>query len=247
MAALQRRSCVRAISGYRTRPAITGAGVEQEGAHTTTIATASMPIAPVYAPAQDVERSLLDGVTIDRPLEAVPTLLTNVVGNLTGRYDERYGRAGSQILLAGAGLLNAGLQSLSHGSGVIATGSSVVTKVLPTLSIGLGAMQVWKGWQELDSHDQGVLSLIHSRTARSGMLQVVAGALNFIPGVGSLVGSSVLRIAAAANELDAFDSLDWPTSPVEEQGHTTARIAHPLDRTPTDGSGDRPLTSPLSA
>jgi hypothetical protein len=196
----------------------------------------SMPEGPAPTPTKGTghDRAPLDGITLDRPIDAIPTFLTNLVERETGVRDERSGRAIGQVLLAGQQLVQAGLRSAAAGNGVVATGSSALGKVLPTIGIGAGMMQVWKGWNELQSHEDGVFSLIHSRTARTGMLQTLASALLFVPGVGSAIGGAVLRLGAAANEMDAFSSLDWQTLRVEDQGAKIARRVHVFDRTPTD-------------
>src|SRR5690606_33317688 len=85
------------------------------------------------------DRELTYGLTLDRPLEAFPTLLTNVVERISGRRDERYGRALAQVALAGERLVTASLQSASAGTGAVAAGSSLLSKVLPLAGIGLGA------------------------------------------------------------------------------------------------------------
>lgn len=179
------------------------------------------------------ERALLDGVTIDRPFEMVPTLMTNVVERASGTRDERAGRSITQLLLAGQQLVQAGLRSMSQGTGAVATGSSVLGKVLPVVGMATGVAQIWKGWNELGANADGPLGILHSRSARTGVLQVLSGALLFVPGVGPALAGSTLRIVAAANELDAFAMLDWPTVPVEHQGRSVARRVHPLDETPT--------------
>jgi hypothetical protein len=191
-----------------------------------------------YAPTPTVgvghERAILDGVTLDRPFEMVPTLLTNLVERVTGERDERKGKALTQVLLAGQQLVQAGLRSAAQGSGVVAAGSSVLSKVLPTIGIASGAMQVWRGWNELESHEGGPLALIGSRTARSGILNILAGALLFIPGVGTALAGAATRLITAANELDAFSFLDAPTRRVEEQGEDVAKRVYLLDETPTN-------------
>lgn len=196
----------------------------------------SMPEGPAPTPTRGTgyDRAPLDGITLDRPLDAAPTFLTNLVEHATGIRDERSGRALGQVALAGQQLVQAGLHSAAAGKGVIAAGSSVLGKVLPTIGVGAGLLQVWKGWNELQSHDEGIFSLIHSRTARTGILQTIASALLFVPGFGTAIGGAALRIGAAANEMDAFSSLDWKTVRVEDQGERIARRVHVLDRTPTD-------------
>lgn len=181
-------------------------------------------------PGERESDSIFDGVTLTRPFEAVPTILTNVIENLTGVHDPRYGLATANVIMAGERLLTAHLKRVGQGSGVIATGSSVLGKILPLVSIGAGAMQVWQGWNELQSHDEGVLSVIHSKKARSGLLQIASGALLFVPGIGAILGGAATRLAVAANEMDVFKSLDWPTAPIAST--TMARVLHPLDRTP---------------
>lgn len=195
------------------------------------------------AAAVDGEHEIWDGISADRPLEIVPTVLTNAIENLTGTRDERYGKALTHVLLASERFVQAGLRHASRGNGVVATGSSVLGKVLPTLSIGMGAFQVWKGWNELQSHDDGPLSIIHSKTARSGMFQVAAGALLFIPGVGPAIGGALMRLGAAANEMDELSFLDWPTVSADQQGGRIAKVVHPFDRTPAV-PGDRPAPAP---
>lgn len=188
------------------------------------------------APSRGVghHRDWLDGVTLDRPTEAVPTMFTNVVESVTGARDERHGRALTQLVLAGYQLGQAGLHRAARGHGVVATGSSVLGKLLPTAGVALGVAQVWKGWNELEDTSGGPLSILGSRTGRSGLLNVVAGALAFVPGVGTAVGGVLTRLVAAANELDAFRFLDAPTRSVEAQGHAVARRVHVLDETPLD-------------
>lgn len=192
--------------------ALTVAAGSQTAASTASNAAAGVAAAP------DQDRSLFDGVTIDRPLGVVPTLLTNLAERMTGVHDPRVGRSLTQVLLAGERLITASLRSLSQGSGAIATGSSVLGKILPMFSIATGAMLVWKGWNELESHDDGVISIIHSKTARTGLLQALAGALLFVPGVGPVLGGAISRLTAAANEMDYFGGLDWPSKPTEQSG-----------------------------
>lgn len=197
------------------------------------------PIAPTIGPPPATQgtghdRALLDGVTIDRPLEMVSTLLTNAAERMTGSRDERSGPALTQLLLAGQQFVQVGLRYAAQGSGVIATGSSLLGKVLPMVGIASGAWQIYKGWNELDNHDEGVMSLIHSKSARTGIMQVLAGGLLFIPGVGPALAGAATRLVAAANEMDVFHSLDWASTPVEEKNAAIARKLHPLDRTPTN-------------
>ncbi|MCW2973024.1 MAG: hypothetical protein JWN72_1297 [Thermoleophilia bacterium] len=199
--------------------------------------TAPSPVAegPAPTPTKGTghDRAFLDGVTIDRPFEAVSTILTNVVEHVTGYRDERTGRALSQLGLAGQQLVQAGLRSASRGSGVIAASSSVLGKVLPLVGVASGLGQVWQGWNELESHEDGLLSIIHSRTGRTGLLQVAASALLFVPGFGTAIAGAVMRVAAAANEMDMFQSLDWKTVRVEKQGADVAEKVHIFDATPT--------------
>ncbi len=180
------------------------------------------------------ERAPLDGITLDRPTDIVPTVLTNLVEGLTGTRDERDGRALMQVGLAGYQFVQAGLHHVAEGKGIVATGSSVLGKVLPTIGVVSGVAQVWRGWNELERHDGGPLSILGSRTGRSGLLNIVAGALAFVPGVGTAIGGAVTRLVAAANELDAFSFLDAPTRSVEEQGFAVAKRVHLLDETPLD-------------
>lgn len=156
------------------------------------------------------QRDWLDGATIDKPWEMVPTVLTNIVESLTGKRDERTGRALSQVGLAGYQFAQAGLHHAARGQGFIAAGSSVLGKVLPAIGVAAGVAQVIKGWSELEDTSAGPLSILGSRTGRSGVLNVVAGALAFIPGVGTAVGGAITRLVAAANEMDAFSFLDAP-------------------------------------
>lgn len=179
-------------------------------------------------------RALSDGVTLDRPFEMLPTFFTNVLERVTGERDERGGKAVTQLLLAGQQLLQAGLRSVASGTGAVAAGSSVLGKVLPVVGVASGVVQIRKGWTELGERANDPTDLIHSRTARTGVLQVLAGALLFVPGVGTALSGAATRLVAAANELDAFRSLDWPTTRVEEQGAAVAARVHPLDETPTD-------------
>lgn len=216
--ALAQRAQERVAAGL---PALPAASTPQGPAPTPTVGTGR-------------QRALLDGVTLDRPLEMVPTALTNFVERVSGERDERSGRSLTQLLLAGYQLVQAGLRSASQGTGVVAAGSSVLSKVLPVVGIASGAMQVWKGWNELESHDGGPLALLGSRSARSGLLNILAGALLFVPGVGTALGGAATRIVAAANELDAFSFLDAPTRRVEEQGEAVARRVYLLDETPTN-------------
>jgi hypothetical protein len=193
-----------------------------------------------YTPAPDAskgtgrDRDWFDGVTLDRPTEMVSTFLTNVVESITGTRDARTGRALSQVGLAGYQFIQAGLHHAARGQGIIATGSSVLGKVLPALGVASGAAQVWRGWNELESHEGGVLSILGSRTGRSGLLNVLAGALAFFPGFGTAIAGAVTRLAAAANEMDVFSFLDAPTRSIESQGDTVARTVHPFDETPTN-------------
>lgn len=190
--------------------------------------------APAASKGTGRDRDWFDGVTIERPAEMVPTFLTNVAESITGTRDARVGRALNQVGLAGYQFVQAGLHHAARGQGIIATGSSVLGKVLPTLGIAAGAAQVWRGWNELESHDDGVLSILGSRTGRSGLLNVLAGALAFVPGVGTAIGGAVTRLVAAANEMDVFSFLDAPTRSVESQGEDVARKVHVFDRTPTN-------------
>ncbi len=178
------------------------------------------------------DRAPLDGVTLDRPTDIVPTVLTNLVEKLTGTRDERDGRALMQVGLAGYQFIQAGIHHAAAGKGIVATGSSVLGKVLPTIGVIGGAAQVWKGWNELEHHEGGPLAILGSRTGRSGLLNVLAGALAFVPGVGTAIGGAVTRLVAAANELDAFSFLDAPTRRVEDQGAAVAKRVHVFDETP---------------
>jgi hypothetical protein len=180
-----------------------------------------------------VDRPLSDGVTIDRPMEIVPTFLTNVAERITGEHDPRVGKALTNVLLAGERLITAGLRSAGNGTGAVAAGSSLLSKALPLFSIATGAVQIWKGWNELQSHDDGVVSIIHSKTGRTGLLQVLAGVLLFVPGVGPVLGGALTRLATAANEMDMFSDLDWPSVPVEQTNEKLAQRLHPFDETPT--------------
>lgn len=191
-------------------------------------------IAPTATSGTGYERDWFDGVTLDRPLAIVPTFLTNIVESLTGKRDERTGRALSQVGLAGYQFAQAGMHHIARGQGIVAASSSVLGKVLPTLGVTAGLMQVWKGWSELTDTSAGPISILGSRTARSGILNVVAGALAFVPGVGTAVGGALTRLVAAANEMDMFSFLDAPTVALEEQDEQTARRVHILDRTPTN-------------
>lgn len=189
--------------------------------------------APVATRGVGHERALLDGVTLDRPFEMLPNFLTNIVERVSGERDDRAGKAFTQLLLAGQQLVQAGLRSAAKGTGAVAAGSSVLGKVLPIAAVASGAMQVRKGWIELGERANDPTDLIHSRSARTGALQVLAGALLFVPGVGPALAGAAMRVTAAANELDAFTRLDWPATRVEEQGEAIARRVHPLDETPT--------------
>ena len=180
------------------------------------------------------ERAPFDGITLDRPTDIVPTVLTNVVEGLTGTRDERDGRALMQVGLAGYQFVQAGLHHVASGQGIVATGSSALGKILPTIGVVSGVAQVWRGWNELEHHDGGPLAILGSRTGRSGLLNIVAGALAFVPGVGTAIGGAVTRLAAAANELDAFSFLDAPTVRVEDKGVAVAKRVHLLDETPLD-------------
>lgn len=179
-------------------------------AHASAVPSA-VPVTTVQAPHR--APGIFDGLDNLNPFEMVPAILSNVAERVTGVHDPRVGRAASQLLLASERLVEAGLRSMAQGTGVLAKGSSVLGKVLPIVSISLGAAQVWKGWNELSSHQEGALSIIHSKTGRTGLMQVLAGALLFVPGVGGALSGSFARVAAAANEMDYFSALDWPTRP----------------------------------
>jgi hypothetical protein len=194
---------------------------------------AAATVQPAASAGTGHDRALLDGVTIDRPFEAIPTILTNVVEHITGTRDERTGRALSQVGSAASQFIQAGLRLAARGEGVIAAGSSLLGKILPLAGVAAGVAQVWKGWNELDSHADGLLSVIHSRTARTGLLDIAASAMLFIPGIGSAIGGAVLHLGAAANEMDMFHALDWSTQRVEAQGSAVAEKVHVLDATPT--------------
>jgi len=170
-------------------------------------------------------------MSLARPLEAVPAFLTNVIARVTGERDDRYGRAATQALLTGERLISAGLREAAKRDGVVGTSTSALRTILPVAGIGLGASQLWKGWNELE-HKDSPLDLVHNRTARSGALQIAAGTLWFVPGVGGALAGAGMRAAAAANELDAFDHLDHPSTSVERRGVAVARSVHPLDPTP---------------
>jgi hypothetical protein len=144
------------------------------------------------------------------PLDVVPDVLTNIVEQVTGDHDPRVGRALTQVLLAGERFARAGLRSAAQGKGLIATGSSALGTLLPFVSIGVGVSQVVRGWSELSPHQRDVAGIIQSKVMRTGMLQVLAGALLFVPGVGGALSGAGARLAAAANEMDWFDFLDAP-------------------------------------
>jgi hypothetical protein len=164
--------------------------------------------ATAYPPAPAGPPDLLDGVSIKQPLDMSSTVLNNAAERGLGYRDERIGHAASQLLLAGVQVVQAGARYMARGNGVVATGSSVLGKVLPTLSMGAGAYQVYQGWKEIEAKGGNVTDLIHSREARTGMLQTAAGALLFIPGIGTAVGGAGLHLLAAANEMDMFSFLD---------------------------------------
>lgn len=209
------------------------------GTYVPPVAVAAAAPATVPAPPSDpattgANREIFDGVDLTRPFDILPHIFTNLTEHFTGQRDPRTGRALTQILYAGERFITAGLRSMSQGTGAIAAGSSILGKILPTLGIATGVMQIWRGWNELQSHDDGPFSIIHSKTGRTGLLQVLAGALLFVPGVGGALAGSLARIGSAANEMDTFKQFDWPTVPIESRGTTIARIAHPFDPTPTN-------------
>lgn len=176
---------------------------------------------------------LFDGVSLDRPLEMFPTFVGNLYHAVTGKDDPRMGKAITEVVLAGERLVTGGLRGIGNGNGVIAAGSGFLGRALPALGMGLGMMDVWKGWNELSSHEGGPLALMGSKTARSGLLGTFASATLFVPGPIPMIAGIGARLLAAANELDAFDFLDKPTRDVEADPRT-ARVLHPLDDTPHD-------------
>lgn len=113
------------------------------------------------------------------------------------------GAGHDRALLDGYRFVQAWLHAAARGNGIIATGSSVLGKLLPALGVASGAAQVWKGWNELDSHDGGPLSIIGSRTGRSGLLNVPAGALAFVSGVGTAIGGAITRRGAGVRRRQA--------------------------------------------
>jgi hypothetical protein len=194
------------------------------------------PATPQAAPPLDPqtgERGIFDGVSASRPFEATTTIATNVIERATGVRDQRYGAAATHGLLAGERLVVSLLRYVAEGRGVVAAGSSVLGKVLPLLNIGNGALDVWTGWKELADRSDGPLSLLHSKTAREGLLGIAAGVSLLIPGWGAMLVGAAFAGLSVANDLDVFHALDAPTVPIEAQGTAAARIAHPLDRTPT--------------
>jgi hypothetical protein len=178
------------------------------------------------------DRRLGYGVTIARPLSSVNTFLTNVWERTTGERDDRSGPASLQIALAGERLLRAGLRARALQNDAIGRGSSFLAKAVPVTGIAIGLTQVWKGWHELE-HKSSPLDVLGSKAARTGLLVTAASATWFVGGVGGALAGAVFRFAAAANELDAFARFDQPTVSIEQRGDRKARIAHPLDPTPT--------------
>jgi hypothetical protein len=163
-----------------------------------------------------------------------PTLMGNIYTHFTGKEDPRMGKALTEVVLAGERLVTGGLRGIGNGSGAIAASSGILGRALPALGMGLSALDIWKGWHELKSHEGGPLSLLGSKTARSGLLGMVASATLFVPGVGPMVAGIGSRLLAAANELDAFSFLDKPTNdPIDERDPRKAKLLHPFDRTPT--------------
>lgn len=160
-------------------------------------------------------RSLFEGLSNGSPFDLIPNFFTNLVGNITGNYDDRYGQAGAHILQAGERIINSGLRHVAQGEGVIATGSGLLSKVIPIINFAMGSFQVWKGWNELKDHTGGPMALLHSKTARGGLLGLAAGATLFIPGVGGAIAGAALLATMAANDLDAFHGIDWETQDAE--------------------------------
>ncbi|MEO6867362.1 MAG: hypothetical protein ABI200_05020 [Gaiellales bacterium] len=202
------------------------------------VPAASSTLDQAYAPPPPTkgvgkDRALLDGVTLDRPFGAVSTIITNAIEHLTGYRDERLGAGTQQVLLAGTQLVQATLRHAAQGKGIVAESSSVLGKILPVAGIVSGIAQVWQGWHELD-HPTSPLDILGSRTARTGLLSIAASSMLFIPGVGSALGGALMRIAAGANELDLFHSLDLPSHSLEQGPGAVAAKAHPFDRTPTN-------------
>ena len=203
------------------------------------LATGAPQAAATAAPAptsesDDSDGGLTRGLSWSRPLDAIPTLITNVAEDLTGERDERIGRAGASVLLAGERLLRAGMRALGHGTGAVAAGSNLLRTVLPIAGMGYGAVQVWEGWKELQSHEDGPLSIIHSKRGRTGLMSMAASAMWFVPGVGGALAGAALRLGTAANEMDVFKSMDWQTVEVESSDPRAARIVHPFDPTPAN-------------
>lgn len=183
---------------------------------------------------QASSNGILEGITIDRPLEMFPTLMGNIYTHFTGKEDPRMGKALTEVALAGERLVTGSLRGIGNGTGAIAAGSGILGRALPTLGIGLSALDVWKGWHELKSHEGGPLSLLGSKTARSGLLGMFASASLFVPGAGPMISGIGARLLAAANELDAFSFLDKPTTePLDERDPNKAKLLHPFDSTPT--------------
>jgi hypothetical protein len=194
-------------------------------------AAAQVPAPPVD-PATG-ERGLFDGVTLSRPFEVFSTIATNAVEIATGVRDERYGKAVTHGALAAERGVVSLLRYVAAGRGVVAASSGVLGHVLPLVNIANGVLDIVTGWKSLASHDGGPLAILHSKVGREGVLGVLAGASLLIPGWGGMLASAVFAATSVANDLDAFDGLDEPSSAQQVVDATTARIAHPLDRTPT--------------
>lgn len=164
--------------------------------------------ATVSAPTDSVERSLWTGVSLRRPFSITSTLITNAHEMITGERDERVGKAGNQIGLAGM----LGIQTLlraeaAQGIGILAKGARIGQYALPAITVGTGLWAAYRGASELEPFDSP-LDVFASRSARTGLLEAATGVLLMRPGIASGVLGTTLRTTAAANELDAFSVLD---------------------------------------
>lgn len=198
---------------------------------TTSPATTSTP-----APVQPVETSngnLMYNVSINQPFDMVPNFFTNLAEKMTGNRDARHGMALAHLSLAGERLVSAALKSAAQGSGVVAAGSSFLAKAIPFVNFGVGGYGMWRGWNELADHKDGIFGLVGSKTARTGMLTAAAGAALLIPGIPGLVTSAAMFAMSAANDLDVFKKFDKPLKEGVKPGNLTGISLGILDGTPS--------------
>ena len=202
-------------------PAQAGATVTAPAQAAATATAAITEAIPEGEPIQE-KRGLFEDVSIEEPLDALPTISANVVSWFTGTFDTRHGTAATRVALAGERVAKSVLTHMGRGASFLARSASFLGRAMPVLNIGFGAMQASRGWDEVKQAEGSLLErMLASRDVRGGVLQAVAGAALLVTGPVGWMTSAGLMVAAAANDLDVFSFLDRK-DPAEPASHPAA-------------------------